>query len=431
MRKKEVEGSVESAAVGITEGNWNLGDAKALQKQIENYVKASGGSSAIAETSFIKDILRSTFQALLNVEMEEHLGRDKYERAEESEAPNYRNGNGKKTLKGDFGAIEIETPRDREASFDPKLIKKRETTIRRDWTEKIISLYARGLTTQEISEHLQEMYGVEASPAFISRATDSVLEEVRQWQNRRLAPLYAVLYLDGIRYKIRDSGAVKDKVIYLCIGVDLDGQQDVLGMWISETEGAKFWLSVCQDLKSRGVDDILIACVDGLSGFPDAIGAVFPQADVQLCIVHHIRAVTRFVPWKDRKAFCADMREIYTADTETLAEAALERLEEKWGAKYPASLKSWHKHWPLLTTFFRYPPELRSIIYTTNSIEALNSRLRKNTSNRKVFPSDEAVLKLLYLNLRSIVKKWKRRGSWSVVSNQLSIMFEERIAHVL
>lgn len=430
MRKKRAEVSSEVVA-SSAEPSWNLGNPKELQQQIEQFVKSSGGSAAIAQTNFVKDILRSTFQALLNVEMEEHLGRERYKRAEESEQPNYRNGNGKKTLKGDFGALEIETPRDREASFEPKLIKKRETTVSRDWTEKIISLYARGLTTQEISEHLLEMYGVEASPAFISRATDSVLEEVREWQNRRLASLYAVLCLDGIRYKIRDNGAVKDKVIYLCIGVDLDGQQDVLGMWISETEGAKFWLNVCQDLKTRGVDDILIACVDGLTGFPDAIGAVFPKADVQLCIVHHVRAVTRFVPWRDRKAFCADMREIYTAETEPLAEAALQRLDEKWGTKYRASLNSWRKHWPLLVTFFRYPPELRSIIYTTNSIEALNSRLRKNTSNRKVFPSDEAVLKLLYLNLRSIVKKWRRRWNWTAVSNQLSIMFEDRIMKVL
>jgi len=275
------------------------------------------------------------------------------------------------------------------------------------------------------------MYGVEASPAFISRATESVLEEVRLWQNRRLESLYAILYLDGIRYKVRDGGSVKNKVIYLCIGVTLEGEQDVLGMWISESEGAKFWLSVCQDLHTRGVEDILIACVDGLTGFPDAINAVFPNADVQLCIVHHVRAVTRFVSFKDRKEFCADMREIYTADTEADAAAALDRLEEKWGAKYPASIKSWRKHWPLLSTFFRYPKEIRKIIYTTNSIEALNAQLRKNTSNRKVFPSDEAVFKLLYLNIRRITKKWKKRWNWNSVFNQLTIMFEERVSAYL
>jgi transposase-like protein len=409
----------------------DFGDMKNLEEQILEHVRTNGGTAAVGGKDFVNEIVRTTFQALLNAEMEEHLGRSKYERNEESSASNHRNGKGSKLVKGDFGQAEIETPRDRDGSFQPQIIKKRESTIGKDWTEKIISLYGRGLTTQEISEHLQEMYGVEASPAFISRATESVLEEVRQWQNRRLEPMYAVLYLDGIRYKVRDGGSVKNKVIYLCLGVNLDGEQDVLGMWVAETEGAKFWLNVCQDLHARGVEDILIACVDGLAGFPEAITAVFPEADVQLCIVHHVRAVTRFVSYKDRKEFCADMRAIYAADTEQEALAALEHLEQKWGEKYPASIKSWRKNWPSLTTFFRYPRQLRRIIYTTNSIESLNSQLRKNTSNRKVFPSDDAVFKILYLNLKRITKKWKRRKEWSIVSNQLSIMFEERLTPFL
>ena len=408
------------------EPKFNFGDMKVLQKQISAHVKRCGGTVAVGGQDFVNELVRTTFQALLDAEMEEHLGRGRYERRDEGNERNYRNGGNKKILNGDFGAVEIETPRDRNGTFEPIIIPKRDNNISHRWTDKIISLYSRGMTTTEISEHLKEMYGIEASPAFISNATERVIQDVKNWQQRRLDTVYVILYLDGIRFKVRDGGSVKDKVIYLCIGVNLEGRQDVLGMWVADNEGAKFWLSVCQDLKSRGVDDIIISCVDGLKGFPDAIKAVFPKSDVQLCIVHHIRSVTQFVPYKDRKAFCADMREIYGADTLEQAADRLDEFEKKWGAKYPASIKSWRNNWDLLTTFFRYPKEFRKIIYTTNAIEGLNSQLRKNTSNRKVFPCDDAVFKILYLNIERITKKWTKRSGWYNVMAQLYIMFEDR-----
>lgn len=408
-------------------------DAEALKKALMQEVRAAGGASAYYEkgggaNNVAQSLMKPIFEALLQVEMEDHLGYEKHARGEKG--TNTRNGKGEKKIRGDFGEVEIETPRDRESSFDPKLIKKRESSVG-NFTEKVISLYSRGMTTREIEEHLREMYGIDVSAQFITRATERVEQEVIEWQNRPLDKLYPVLYIDGLRVSVRSGdnrGSVIKKCVYIVLGVSVSGLQQVLGLWVEETEGARFWLKVFNDLKARGLQDILILCGDGLTGLPEAVASVYPQTDVQLCVVHQIRNATKFVSYKDRRAFCKDMRPIYTAATVEAAESALKEFAEKWEAKYPMSVASWRRNWERLTTFFRYPVELRKIVYTTNAIESLNAQMRKNTSNRKVFPNDDAVIKLLFLNIRNFTKKWSKRQGWDMVMNQLSLLFPDRLA---
>lgn len=287
------------------------------------------------------------------------------------------------------------------------------------------------MTTREIEDHLHEMYDIEVSPQFISRATERMQSEITEWQNRPLDAVYPVVYVDGLRVSVRsgnNSGAIIKKCVYIVLGISCAGKQEVLGLWIEETEGAKFWLKVFNDLKARNVEDIILLCGDGLKGLPEAVESVYPKTDVQLCVVHQIRNATKFVPYQDRKRFCADMRPIYTSPTIDAAELALFELEEKWGKKYPMSVASWKANWVLLTAFYKYPVEMRKTIYTTNAIEGLNAQLRKNTSNRKVFPNDEAVIKILFLNIENFTKKWTKRQGWDILMNQLSIMFPERLA---
>jgi len=389
------------------------------------HVREAGGSSAIDPNALCRELMQKTLQTLLDVEMEEHLGYPPHD-PKGNNSGNSRNGKTSKKVRSEKGELLVETPRDRNGTFEPQIIKKRQT-ISTDFADKIISLYARGLTTREIEEHLREMYGVDVSATFISRATEAVLTEVKEWQSRPLEALYAVIYMDGIRFSVRDNGRVKKKCVYVCLGVDTEGRQDVLGLWMAETESASFWVTVMNELKARGVEDILIACVDGLTGFPDAIEAVYPNTDVQLCVVHQIRTSTKHINWKDRKAFCKQLKDVYTAPSEEAALGALEALEERWGKQYPASIQCWHRDWDKLVTFLRYPPELRKFIYTTNSIESLNSVLRKNTRNRKVFPNDESLLKLLYLNITKQSSKWRKRQGWSMIFNQLMILFPERL----
>jgi putative transposase len=324
---------------------------------------------------------------------------------------NSRNGTSSKTIRGDFGEVTIDIPRDRNGEFKPVIIEKHQSSVG-NFTEKIISLYARGMTTREISAHLEEIYGVEVSPMFISKATDSLKAEVDSWHSRRLENLYAIVYFDGIHFNIRDSVSVKKSVIYVALGVDITGKQDVLGLWHADTESASFWANVCMDLQARGVEDILIACADGLTGLPDAITSVFPRTDVQLCVVHQIRASTRFVNYKDRKAFCADLKNIYCAQNIIEAETALSELETIWGKKYPASVRSWVNNFDKVTTFFKYPVELKKVAYTTNSIEALNALLRKNTRNRKVFTNLDSLLKILVTNIKTMTQKWTTKQNW-------------------
>ena len=382
----------------------------------------------IGENGLLKQLTKALVERALQAEMTEHLGHDSNQFVV-NETGNTRNGNSSKTLKGDFGALPITIPRDRAGTFEPQIVGKHQTR----WTgfdDKILSLYARGLTVREIQGHLQEMYGTEVSATLISSVTDAVIDEVKAWQSRPLDAVYPIVYMDCIHVKVRDSGTVRIKAIYLAIGVNLDGMKEVLGMWIAQTEGAKFWLSVITELRNRGVTDIFIACVDGLKGFPDAIEAVFPQTTVQLCIVHMVRHSLNFVGWKERKQVAADLRQIYSATTVEQAEMALGEFEQKWDEKFASIGQSWRRNWPRLTPFFDYPPDIRKVIYTTNAIESINMSLRKITKTRSSFPTDEAAFKLFYLALNNISQKWTMPiKDWKAALNRFTIQFGDRMPH--
>jgi putative transposase len=380
----------------------------------------------IGEHGLLKQLTKKLVERALEAEMAEHLGHERHAPVA-NPAGNARNGRSKKTLKGEFGELPIDVPRDRHGSFEPQIIPKHQTR----WTgfdDKILSLYARGMTVREIQGHLEEMYGTEVSPTLISSVTDAVLDEVATWQSRSLDALYPIVYLDCIHAKVRDAGAVRTKAVYLALGINLAGEKELLGLWIAQTEGAKFWLQVVTELKNRGVADIFIACVDGLKGFPEAIEAVFPKTAVQLCIVHLVRYSLNYVNWKRRLEVAADLRAIYTAATVDEAERQLDAFEAKWGEAYPSIGPSWRRNWPRVIPFFDYPPEIRKVIYTTNAIESVNMGLRKVTKNRGSFPSDEALLKLFYLALRNISAKWTMPiRDWKAALNRFTIQFEDRM----
>ena len=379
----------------------------------------------IGENGLLKQLTKILVEKALEAEMAEHLGYGKHKPVE-NPAGNTRNGKSQKTLKGEFGALPIEIPRDRHGTFEPQLIPKHQTR----WTgfdDKILSLYARGMTVREIQSHLEEMYGTEVSPTLISSVTDAVIEEVKTWQARPLDALYPIVYLDCIHVKVRD-GSVRVKAIYLAIGININGEKEVLGLWIAQTEGAKFWLQVVTELKNRGVQDIFIACVDGLKGFPEAIEAVYPHTDVQLCIVHMVRHSLNYVSWKLRKEVAADLRRIYTSTTLDEAEQRLTEFEAKWGEAYLPISQSWRRNWSRIIPFFDYPPEIRKVIYTTNAIESVNMSLRKITKNRGSFPSDEALMKLFYLALKNISQKWTMPiQNWKAALTRFTIQFEDRM----
>jgi len=383
----------------------------------------------LGENGLLKQLTKAVFQRALQAEMTLHLGHEKHA-AVSNKSGNSRNGSSAKIIKGDFGTMPIEIPRDRESSFEPVLIPKGQTRFV-GFDDKIISLYSRGLTTREIQGHLEEIYGVEVSPALISIVTEAVAEEVKAWQNRPLDALYPIVYMDAIRVKARGNGHVVNKAVYLAIGINLDGAKEVLGMWVSENEGAKFWLQVVTELKNRGVQDIFIACVDGLKGFPEAIETVYPATQVQLCIVHMVRNSLRFVSWKQRKEVAADLKLIYQSATAEQAEMELTAFETKWDKTHPTISQSWRRNWAQVIPFFAYPADIRKVIYTTNAIESLNMSLRKVTKNRGSFPNDEAMLKLLYLALRNIAKKWTLPiRDWKAAMNRFSILFEDRMPNL-
>jgi putative transposase len=380
----------------------------------------------IGENGLLKQLSKAIVERALQAELEEHLGHAKHGPVG-NESGNTRNGSSAKVLKGELGEVPIEVPRDRDGSFAPRLIPKHE----RRWPkfdERILSLYARGMTVREIQQHVAEMYGAAVSPTLISSITESVLEEVKAWQARPLEPVYPILYLDCLFIKLRENGGVMNKAVYVAIGVNLEGHKEVLGLWFSQNEGAKFWLGVITELKNRGVQDVLIACVDGLKGFPEAIEAVYPQAQVQLCLVHLVRHSLNYVNWKERKLVARDLRAIYTANTAEQAELQLNDFAAKWDAKYPAIAKSWRANWLRVIPFFAYPPEIRRVIYTTNAIESVNFSLRKLTKTRGSFPNEEAALKLLYLGLRNAAKRWTRPiQDWNAAMSRFMIQFEGRI----
>jgi putative transposase len=399
-------------------------DNELIDSLLKNYKKPE---DLIGENGLLKQLTKQLLERAMAAELTEHVGYEKHD-AEGDHSGNSRNGKSAKTIKGTFGTLPLQVPRDRNGTFEPQIIEKHQTRFT-GFDDNIISLYARGLSTREIQQHLEEIYQVEVSPALISNVTEEVIEDVREWQNRELDEVYPIMYLDALQFKVRDGGHVRNKAIYLAIGVKLNGLKEVLGLWIAQTEGAKFWLQVVTELKNRGVNDIFIACVDGLKGFPEAIETVFPKTEVQLCIVHLVRYSLNFVGWKQRQEVATDLKTIYTAATEVEAAQRLEEFAAKWDAKFPLIAKSWRRNWPRVIPFFAHPPEIRKVLYTTNAIESLNMSLRKVTKARGSFPNDDALLKLLYLALRNIAKKWTRQmvGDWRAALNRFAIIYEDRL----
>jgi putative transposase len=374
---------------------------------------------------FRQMLTKITVEAALNAELDDHLGFAKHE---QSDGGNNRNGSTSKTLKTEDGQFELDTPRDRAGSFEPLLVKKHQRRFT-SMDDKILFLYAQGMTTREIVTTFKEMYGADVSASLISKVTDAVIEQVVEWQSRPLDAIYPIVYLDCIVVKIRQDKQVINKAIHLALGVNMEGHKELLGMWLSENEGAKFWLNALTELQNRGVKDILIACVDGLKGFPDAINTAFPDTRIQLCIVHMVRNSIRYVPWKDYKAVTADLKQIYQSVTEEEALAALDQFSEKWDEKYPQISRSWHAHWHNLNTLFSYPLEIRKAIYTTNAIESLNSVVRKAIKKRKLFPTDDSAKKVVYLAIQAASKKWTMPiRNWKMALNRFMIEFEDRLA---
>ena len=394
-------------------------------KLIEELVKSVKAEKDLAALS--KHLLKLTVECAMNAEMDEHLGYEKHA-IEGKNSGNSRNGYSPKKLKGNFGEVDIVTPRDRNSTFEPQLIKKGQTRIT-DFDQQILALYAKGMTTRDIADSFKEMYGADVSHSLISRVTDTVIDEVNAWQNRPLDEIYPVLYLDCIVIKCHQEKRIINKSVYLALAINCEGHKELLGLWIAENEGSKFWLSVLTELNQRGVKDILIACVDGLTGFPEAINTVFPKTKIQLCIVHLVRNSLRYVSYKDMKAVAGDLKSIYQAITIEQAESALIAFGEKWDVKYPAISRSWTNHWQNIVTLFAFPQEIRKIIYTTNAIESLNSVIRKSINNRKIFPSDQSAIKVIYLAIQKASQKWTMAlHDWRSAMNRFAIEFEGRIS---
>lgn len=379
----------------------------------------------LAEGGLIKQLTKAIIERCLETELDMHLGYPKHGRRGEG-STNARNGSSRKKLKGTQGEIDVAIPRDREARFEPQLIQKHQTRLE-GFEEKILTLYARGMTTRDIQAQVQDLYGVEVSPTFISNITEAVMDEVRQWQNRPLEQVYPIVYVDCLVVKVRENQRVLNKSLYLVLGVDMEGQKELLGMWIAQSEGAKFWLSVFTELQNRGLKDIFIACVDGLTGLPEAIETLYPQTRVQLCMVHLVRNSLKYVSYKHRKEVAADLKLIYSASTEAEAQVYLELFAEKWDRQYPTISKMWHMHWSRVIPLFAFPEDIRKVIYTTNAIESVNMSLRKVTRNHRIFPSDEAVFKVIYLALQNIAKKWTMPiRNWKPALNCFAIEFAGR-----
>jgi len=398
---------------------------KEIAKELAKGIKSEKDLSDLS-----REIVKMTVEAALGAEMEEHLGYAKHSSSGRNTG-NSHNGSSRKTLKGDHGEVEVETPRDRNGHFDPQFVKKGQTRLTH-FDDQILALYAKGMSTRDIVSAFQEMYGAEVSAALVSKVTESVLERVLEWQSRPLDEVYPIVYLDCIVLKVRQDKRVINKSVYIALGINLEGQKELLGLWLAQTEGAKFWLSILTELQTRGLKDIFIACVDGLSGFPEAINTAFPKTKIQLCIVHMVRNSLRFVSWKDRKAVAADLKKIYQSVTVEEAEGELESFAKHWDGKYPAIAKSWRKHWPNLITLFDYPDEIRRVIYTTNAIESLNSVIRKAINNRKIFPHDQSALKVVYLAINAAAKRWTMPiRNWKPALNRFMIEFADRMPETM
>ncbi len=393
---------------------------------IKELTKDATAEELLKDAGLLKELKKRLIESALDAEMTDHLGYERHS-PEGHGSGNSRNGKTSKRVVDGDGEFEIDVPRDRNGEFEPKLIRKRQVRLP-GFDDKVLSLYARGMTTREMQSHLQELYDVEVSPALISKVTDAVLDEVKAWQSRPLDAVWPIVYLDAIHLKIRTEGRVQTRAVYLALGIDLTGQKELLGLWIGEQEGAKFWLGVLTELQNRGVRDILIAAVDGLSGFPDAIASVFPKTEVQLCVVHMVRNSLRYVPWKAKRAMLKDLRPVYQAATVEAAEQALEAFEKAWGEQYPMAVQSWRSRWQNVIPFYGYPEPIRKVIYTTNAVESLNAQLRKVTRKRGAFPTDDSVRKVLYLAIQRAAKKWTMPvQDWPAAMNFFSIVFEGRV----
>lgn len=402
-------------------------EEQARRAKIRELLQLSSVSSMEDIQDLFKETIAEFMEEGLETELSEELGYSKYD-YRNKETDNSRNGHSSKTLRTSFGKVDISVPRDRKGVYEPQLLKKNQTSISQDIEEKILSMYAKGMTTGDIETHIRDIYGVEVSDTTVSRITDKILPVAKEWQQRPLENIYAVVFLDAIHYHVRSEGQVVKKAVYIAIGINLDGRKDVLGMWVGENESAKYWATILNSLRNRGVEDIFIACTDNLTGFSAAIEAVFPKTEIQNCIIHQIRNSTRYVSYKDLKALMADLKAVYAAVDENAALNALEVFSERWDKKYPKISISWKDNWPNLSTYFKYPQEVRRLIYTTNAIEGFNRQLRKVTKAKSVFPTDDSLLKMLYLAMVDIPKKWTgRRQDWSMIHAQLAIYFAGRM----
>ena len=402
-------------------------EEEARREKIRELLQVSNIDSMADIQNLFKETIAEFMENGLEAELDEDLGYSKYD-YKNKEGTNSRNGHSQKTLKTSFGNIEIETPRDRNGEFEPQLLKKNQTSITQEVEEKILSMYAKGMTTGDIETHIKDIYGLDVSDTTVSRITDKILPVAKEWQQRPLESIYAIVFLDAIHYHVRSEGQIVKKAVYIAIGIDLDGKKDVLGMWVGENESAKFWATVLNGLRNRGVEDIFIACTDNLNGFSDAIAAVYPKTDIQNCIIHQLRNSSKYVSYKDLKALMADLKAVYAAPDEASALAALELFSGKWDKKYPKISQSWQSNWANLSTYFKFPAELRKLIYTTNAIEGFNRQLRKVTKSKSVFPTDDSLFKMLYLAMIDITKKWTgRRQDWSQIHAQLSVFYADRM----
>ncbi|MBO5485226.1 MAG: IS256 family transposase [Lachnospiraceae bacterium] len=394
---------------------------------ISNFLSAANIQSMDDIQELFKEALAGFIEGILESELDDEFGYEPYDVKNKS-TDNSRNGHSKKTLRTSMGKVEIDVPRDRNGDFEPKILPKNQTSISQDMENKIISMYANGMSTSDIEDHIRDIYGLEISDTTVSRITDKVLPVAKEWQQRSLESIYAIVFLDAIHYHVRSEGQIIKKAVYISIGVDMDGRKDVLGMWVGENESAKFWAGVLNSLRNRGVEDILIACTDNLTGFSQAIEAVFPKTDIQNCIIHQLRNSSKYVSYKNLKALMSDLKKVYTAVDEKSALDALEAFAAVWDSKYPRISKFWYENWPNLSTYFKFPQELRKLIYTTNTIEGFNRQLKKVTKAKSVFPTDDSLFKMLYLAMKDVTKKWTgRRQDWSRIYAQLVIYYGDRI----
>lgn len=402
-------------------------EEQARREKIRALLQSSGVNSMEDIQNLFKETIAEFMENGLDAELDDELGYSKYD-YKNKDTDNSRNGHSQKTLRTSFGDVEVSVPRDRNGEFEPQILKKNQTSISQDVEEKILSMYAKGMTTSDIEAHIRDIYGIEVSDTTVSRVTDKILPIAKEWQQRPLESVYAVVFLDAIHYHVRSEGQIVKKAVYIAIGIDLDGRKDVLGMWVGENESAKFWATVLNGMKNRGVEDIFIVCTDNLTGFSSAVEAVFPKAEIQNCIIHQLRNSSKYVSYKDLKALMSDLKAVYAAVDETAALDALDAFSERWDKKYPKISQSWRDNWANLSTYFKFPQEVRRLIYTTNTIEGFNRQLRKVTKSKSVFPTDDSLLKMLYLAMMDITRKWTgRRQDWGVIYAQMAIFFGNRI----